>query len=372
MKFVFIIENGKFIGGGEYSIFKFAEYLSKNHQILIFAQNNMKTFFKKTKNIKIIVRGSIPNYFKGIGFVNRLYDKFYTKFFIGRILEKNKSDYIIGYLRDSAIKANKLGKIYNIRVVNFVFESPPWMEEDLGERWLNEYKGRFKRSWEKTRNAYLLSDKLISISKYSMKQCESWLEKKVDGFVYPGLDFENIEKIKINKKKNQIIYVGRLNEYKNIDIIIKALSNIKNAPNLIILGDGEEKNNLIKLSKNLRVKTIFLGNISDEEKFYEIKKSLFMVFPSSHEGFGMPPMEALASGIPCICSDKGIFKEIYKEKVLYFKENDIQELTKIMEKLLKNREQIKIYGNKGVKYIRKKYSWDKSTKKILKIIENDS
>ena len=65
------------------------------------------------------------------------------------------TDFIIGYLRDSAIKAQRIGKQYNIKVANFVFENPQWMKEDLKDIWEEEWKqDSFKDSWLKTKTAY--------------------------------------------------------------------------------------------------------------------------------------------------------------------------------------------------------------------------
>ena len=195
------------------------------------------------------------------------------------------------------------------------------------EIWCKEFKGVLKKSWLTTKQAYIESDILLSISLITKKECESWIGREVQDFIYPGLDLQMADNVKIDKKENQVIYIGRLDSYKNVDEIMKALSKIKNPPLLVIMGDGPEKEKLMKLSNKLEVETKFLGNIDDFRKFQQIKKSLFMVFPSSHEGFGMPPMEALYCEIPCICSDKPIFKEIYGEKVEYFKEHDLIDLS---------------------------------------------
>ena len=196
------------------------------------------------------------------------------------------------------------------------------MERRLGKKFLEEFKGRFKKSWEQTKDAYLKADILIPNSELTRKECSAWLKKKIEDPVYPGVE---VYKINDNvKEENQIIYVGRLNKYKNVNEIINALAKIRNPPKLIIVGKGEEEGKLMELSKRLNVICELKGSLTDKEKFNEIKKSIFMVFPSSFEGFGMPPAEALTCGKPCICSDIPIFREIYEDKVEYFKEHDIR------------------------------------------------
>lgn len=372
MKLLFLIENPREIGGGDYSIFKFAEFLARNgNEVIIFAQNK-NTFYENydlPRSIKIYYRGSLKRYFRGCEFLNRRYRSVYDYFLLNNFIKENPDiDYVCGYLRDSAIKAVRIGKKFNIKTVNFVFENPLWMEKDLKEKWHKEFQGGFKKSWLTTKQAYIESDILLSNSLISKKECESWINKEVQDFIYPGLDLQMADDVKIDKKENQIIYIGRLDSYKNIDDIIKSLSKIKNPPLLAIVGDGPEKENLVKSSNKLMVKTKFWGNIDDFQKFQQIKKSLFMVFPSSHEGFGMPPMEALYCEIPCICSDKPIFKEVYGGKVEYFKEHDLIDLSKKINFLADNAEYRRKRGKEGRKYIKHKFSWEEAADKIETIL----
>ncbi|MBD3202967.1 glycosyltransferase [Candidatus Woesearchaeota archaeon] len=369
MKIVFFLENPKHIAGGDYFILRLANELAKrDHDIIVFTKNQYDVV--KLVDTDIYTRGALKRYFKGIGFINRIYDKFYTKICIETFLKKNHDvNYLIGYLRDSAVKCVNLGEKFDIKTVNFVFENPAWMKRDLSFRFEAEYKGRFKKSWRKTREAYLKTDILLGISKTSKTECEKWLKKDLNGYVYPGIDLKEFIS-KNYKKNNQVVYLGRLNPYKNIDLIFNAISKIKNPPKLILIGEGEDKKPLVKLSEKLSVEADFKGNLDDKTKISVIKKSLFMVFPSSHEGFGMPPMEALACEIPCICSDKLIFKEVYEDKVEYFKENDVEDLKEKIGFLLKNTDYCKKRGKQGRKYIEKKFSWKKSVDKFERILKN--
>ena len=143
MRLVFLIDNGKVIGGGDYAQFKFAEYLAKRgHEIMIFAANKNEFLnnFPKLPNLRLKFRIEIPRVVKGVGKINKITEKIYTKLVIGPYLKKNSKsiDYLIGYLRKPAIKAVKLGKKYKIKTVNFIFENPVWMERQLGQRFLQE------------------------------------------------------------------------------------------------------------------------------------------------------------------------------------------------------------------------------------------
>ncbi|OFL66861.1 hypothetical protein HMPREF2758_06880 [Facklamia sp. HMSC062C11] len=98
--------------------------------------------------------------------------------------------------------------------------------------------------------------------------------------------------------------VGELNDNKNHQIVIKALAEI-NDPKVhyIICGKGDNRDNLLKLAKELNVsdKIHLLGFRKDIPEI--LNQSDIFVFPSLREGLPVSLMEAMASGLPCIVSD---------------------------------------------------------------------
>jgi len=372
MKILIIQNLNKNLGGGDYSLIKYFEYLTKwGHEIYFYGVSRENPFFQEythPKNFRIYYRYFFPEKIKGSRIINEWINKIYLYTIIKKLINQKKINLVVGSFRLRAVDAVYLAKKTNIKCINFVFESPPWMKKDLGEEWQKEYV-KTKKAWDKTKKAYIESNVLISNSKMSKSYCESWIGKRVTDYVYPGIDTKVVDCINKQKKKYQIIYIGRLYHSKNINEIIIALSKIKNPPPLKIIGGGEELTNIKKLAREYNIKVEFAGIKGDIEKFKEIKKSLFMVFPSSHEGFGIPPLEALYCGIPCICSDKPIFKEVYGNKVEYFKEHNIDELKNKIEFLLKNPDYCEKRGKEGRKYVKKNFSWQKSAKKIERILK---
>lgn len=368
LKLVFLIDNNKNIGGGEYAQFKFAQMLAKKgHKITIFSGD--KTFLSEElelqKNLKIFYKSTIPIYVKkvGIGKINNLKSNLHTKNIIEPYVKDNEPDWIIGYLKKSAVKAVKIGKKHDVKVANFIFESPPWLKTQLSmTEWNKELRSRgFKQSWETARVAYQNSDVLIPNSKLSGKKCKEWIpEAKISEPVYPGVEFIKIP----NKTKDiDVVCIGRLNKLKNQDELIRAISLTKKNLRVIFIGAGEEKNNLVKLAKSLNVNAKFLGHTNEHEKWIYLSRSKILVFPTSFEGFGMPPMEGLQSGCNVLCSNIPILKEIYEKNVEYFKLHDIKDMAKKIEKLLK------IKPKNKTTFV-KKYSWENAAKTIEKILEN--
>jgi glycosyltransferase involved in cell wall biosynthesis len=390
--------------GGDFAIMKLSQYLSKNNDILIITnvknsfikslpatiktesiyniQKHVRTnircssFFSKCLNKscgkkEVIAHNKFSFTAKNI-FINilgKIYDTinfFYMQCAIQPQLKKEKYDYIIGCGPKAAITSGRLGERHKIPVVNFVYETPIYLEEMLGEVFTNRNKGFTKRMWLKAKESYKKSDILLSISILSKKYCEEWIGGKVDDYIYPAVDH-----LELNDKvleKNQIIYIGRLESYKNVHLLIQAISEIKYPPKLVIIGSGILKGQLIEQCNKSGIDFCFRGNVSEEEKFTAIRESRFMVFPSAMEGFGMPPMEALICEKPCICSDIPVIKEVYQDKVEYFKNKDLNDLKEKIEFLINNPDYCKKRGKEGRAFVKEKFSWEKSAEKIDNIL----
>jgi glycosyltransferase involved in cell wall biosynthesis len=101
-----------------------------------------------------------------------------------------------------------------------------------------------------------------------------------------------------------LISVGRLDKNKNNSTLIKAVALCNNpSVHLVICGDGEERDFLSNLARELGVgpQIHFLGNRSDMKELYTMADVFVMA--SYREGLSRSIMEAMASGLPCIASD---------------------------------------------------------------------
>jgi glycosyltransferase involved in cell wall biosynthesis len=154
--------------------------------------------------------------------------------------------------------------------------------------------------------------------------------------VYPPSYFKikkfNKNKVSQNKKFKIILSIGRLSKEKNYNLLINAFKKIDiNNAKLQILGDGPEKNRLIKMVNilDLKDKVSFEGQQSNIEKYF--KKADLYVNCSRFEGFPNSVVESINYQVPVICSDShGGIREIissnYKNQI--FKNNSHADLTK--------------------------------------------
>lgn len=125
--------------------------------------------------------------------------------------------------------------------------------------------------------------------------------------------------VPLNKDSFSIVVLGGLIPRKNHRLLFDALTIVSNKKikcNVLIIGDGALKENLLKMSRSLpkTVSTKFYGNLSRPEVFNVIKSSHVLVSTSQFETFGINLIEALAVGRPVISTPSGGPSEIVTEE----------------------------------------------------------
>ena len=210
-----------------------------------------------------------------------------------------------------------------------------------------------------------LGDEIIAISEHTKKRLVRDLGVKASKIeVIPnGIDAKGNLKINASKEKSDIIFAGRLNEHKNVDYLIRAVSILKlKKPNVkcIIVGDGPEKKYLISLAKSLGLSSniIFKGFIEDSNDVLKlIKSSKVFVLPSTREGFGISVIEANSLGIPVVTikHKDNASKELIKEgKNGFVVKLDEKEISRNVLKAIKSGKGMK----KGCVNEAENYDWD--------------
>lgn len=114
------------------------------------------------------------------------------------------------------------------------------------------------------------------------------------------------KKLRINKEKPSILFVGKLIERKSVDSIFRAICQIPiaNRPRLRLVGSGEKEQELRQLAKNIGLDDIsWAGSMGISEIQNEMSQSDLLVLPSKFDGWGVVTNEALLAGIPVIVSE---------------------------------------------------------------------
>ena len=113
----------------------------------------------------------------------------------------------------------------------------------------------------------------------------------------------------------------------------------------------------------------FTGFVDDEDLPTIYSGASWFVFPTKYEGFGIPPLEAMACGTPVISSDAASMPEVLGNSAIYFENNSFDSLNQKVKEALSmgevEKQKIISHGQEQVK----KYSWEKEARKLNKIFQ---
>lgn len=178
-------------------------------------------------------------------------------------------------------------------------------------------------------------------------------------------------KDKFKLPDNFVLYVGRINSRKNVPTLIKAFSKVNQPVKLVLVGNKEWKtDNIDSLISELKLsdRIIQTGPLFGEElaKVYAI--STVFCFPSFEESFGLPPLEAMASGIPVVVSNSSSLPEVCGNAAIYVNANEPSEIAKAVTKLLSDNEFYDKYKQLSSERA-KSFSWKNTTQNLIDILE---
>lgn len=185
---------------------------------------------------------------------------------------------------------------------------------------------------------------------------------------------EMIPKQKIDVDPFQFVYVGRLVFYKNLEVLIKAVSIAKKSEpgiKLVIVGGGPHKNNLEGFTKKLELESNieFRGYVSVEEKTKLIASSNALVFPSLCEGFGLVILEAFSQYRPVLVSNVRPMSDIVShEKNGYVLDpHDEKVWAEHLLRIIKNPQDALEMGKNGNHLLASSFSQESMYQKVIEM-----
>lgn len=245
-------------------------------------------------------------------------------------------------------------------------------------------------------NTYLLSgimraDRIVAVSQYTKQSIQEYfgipetmitvihngvndgyqeISNYTSSIAYQELlrDFGLINRTPI------IISVGSEHPRKNMKTILRTIAHIKKQfPHVLLLKIGDagilsgRRETLDTIDQlDLRNNVKLLGNVPTERvnELYQIADAL--VFPSHHEGFGMPPLEAMAAGCPVVCSNTTSIPEIVGDAAIMHESDDFHALAKSIIHIMTNAEFRHRLIEKGRERVTH-FSWKKAAHDMLAV-----
>jgi len=297
-------------------------------------------------------------------------------------LDKHIKDFDIIHLHEfrsyQNISVNKYAKKYNI----------PYVLQAHGSLMPHYRKQNLKKLYDEVWGYNILAEasKVLALTDTEVKQYELFgvLKNRIE-IVPNGIDLSQYselpkkgifrQKYHINSDKKIILYLGRLNETKGIDLLINAFINLssklKNCT-LVLAGpdDGFESylKNLV-YKNNLGDKVIFTDFIPDHIKNAALVDADVFVTPK-FSGFPITFLEACVCGTPIITTNKGDYLKWIHENAGQVINFDTLELEACLSTMLLDESLRKRLGENGISLIEREFNWEKVVNRIENIYKN--
>jgi glycosyltransferase involved in cell wall biosynthesis len=242
----------------------------------------------------------------------------------------------------------------------------------------------FYKKWMPRFLAY--TDHIITVSEFSKKELMAGYQIPDDKIsvvyngvtdIYKPLDQEASERARKRFAGGHpyFLYLGAIHPRKNVKTLIHAFEQFKSKTahhhQLVIAGRASWHTEDVfeAIEKSPFKCSIHLpGYVPTADAVHLVGGAEAMIYPSVYEGFGIPLVEAMACGVPVICSNVSSLPEVAGNAALLFEPHDIDALALHMKRIVEEevlRKELITLGHERSKY----FSWDKSAEKVYEILK---
>jgi glycosyltransferase involved in cell wall biosynthesis len=173
-----------------------------------------------------------------------------------------------------------------------------------------------------------------------------------------------------------VLYVGNIKPHKNLVRLIEAFAELRTSEaedlKLLIIGDEISRLPALrravhkhKLHKHVR----FLGYLPDDTLAILYRLASAFAFPSLYEGFGLPPLEAMASGTPVVTSNQSSLPEVTGDAAVLVDPYDVESIVDGLRRVLGDPALAADLGRRGQERARE-FSWERSVEKIRQVYQD--
>ena len=244
------------------------------------------------------------------------------------------------------------------------------------------HKGGILRNFFKkiSNKAFTRADFIIAVSNNTKKDLMRYLkipEEKIC-VIYNGVNHtifkpreKDMARAKLNLSINIsiVLNVSSDEPRKNVETLIEAVHSIsKDVPNLQLIHVGTLSDRCKKLINEFKLENTVknFDSVSEQELAYFYNAADIFVFPSFYEGFGLPPLEAMASGCPVLASNRSSLPEVIGNAGIMVDPKDSKEFARKIEKVLTDDDLRSKMIKKGLEQAAT-FSWDKCAEETIAV-----
>lgn len=260
---------------------------------------------------------------------------------------------------------------------------------DMSRQLLSGAGWRNQLSLYRARRGLMRAAKVIAVSDATQRNVESVLSVPSGRFrkIFNAIDPDFVAQTTSAEKRREILqryqvdypyilYAGKIQPQKNLPRLIEAFSvlrsNIGSHPQysalrLIVIGDEISKNPAVRraaVQSRVESSIRFLGFVPLEtlRAFYE--SAAVFAFPSLHEGFGLPPLEAMACGTPVVTSNVSSLPEVVGDAAIQVSPDIVFDIASALERVLCD-EQLRLdLIKRGYRQV-SRFSWERTAREVL-------
>lgn len=277
-------------------------------------------------------------------FFSRMFSSFWRSVRMSRDISRDNLDIFHGLSNELPSDIQKGGVKSVVTIHDLIFLRFPQFFSYIDNQ---IYLRKFKKACVK-------ADKIIAVSEQTKHDIVNFFQIAPEKIIvsYQGCgsqfwqtvpkDKKNSVKEKYNLPDTFILNVGTIEPRKNLYSLIHSLVYAKHDATVVVIGRPvksymKELQELI-VKKNLSKRVVFLHNVPNEDLPAIYQQASLFAYPSFFEGFGIPIVEAMVSGIPVITSSGSCFPETGGDAALYINPNNPEEIAILSDQVLSDLE----------------------------------
>lgn len=229
------------------------------------------------------------------------------------------------------------------------------------------------------------SDWIITGSEFSKREIVEYLgyPKEKITVIYHGVDQKlykvykksdlQVSKSKFGLDDKFLLFVGSIEPRKNLLNLLKAYNllspEIKNAYPLVLVGfKGWENKELMQEIEKSKDRVRYLGYLTDLELAHTYNLATLFIYPTLYEGFGIPPLEAMACATAVIASNVASLPEVCGDAVVYCEPDKVEDIKQKITLVIRDAKLREELIDKGLKRVTK-FTWENSADKHMQVFK---